>query len=205
MTVARVLGGEKSCTGLSDLGRQQAAALRERFETGSEPNIDALWSSTMPRALETAEIINEGLGNLPITQDADLVEWRPGEADGILFADFRDKYGERDLSGRRHEPISPGGEGSAEFAFRTTRGLERILAEHKGQTVALACHGGVVDVMFRYLLDLPAKGSFYLHTLNTAITEFEIYDSEAKRTPTKLVRYNDSAHLAGLPAETPRD
>ena len=32
VTVERILGGEKSCTGLSDLGRAQACALRDRLE-----------------------------------------------------------------------------------------------------------------------------------------------------------------------------
>ena len=31
VTVQRILGGEKSCTGLSELGQQQATALRDRL------------------------------------------------------------------------------------------------------------------------------------------------------------------------------
>lgn len=204
MTVNRVMGGEEACEGLSPLGRQQAERLRDRFASGSEPAVDALWSSTMPRAEETAQIIAPGLGDLPITRDPDLVEWRPGEADGLLFVDYREKYGPRDLYGRPWTPLAPGGESKTEFQFRTTRGFERILEQHRGQTVAVACHGGVVDIAFRYFLDLPRKGAFHLHTLNTSITEFVVDDFGDERGPWRLARYNDSAHLAGLPAETER-
>ena len=60
VTVERILGGEKSCTGLSDLGRAQARALRDRLEKESI-EVDRLYASTMPRAIETAEIIQPSL------------------------------------------------------------------------------------------------------------------------------------------------
>jgi probable phosphoglycerate mutase len=41
-------------------------------------------------------------------------------------------------------------------------------------------------------------GSFEIHTVNTSITELVL----TERNRWKLVRYNDSAHLAGLPATT---
>jgi len=56
VTVNRVLGGIKSCTGLSDLGKQQAAALHDRWIDGENPGATVLYASTLPRAIETAEI-----------------------------------------------------------------------------------------------------------------------------------------------------
>lgn len=44
--------------GLSDLGRQQATALGKCLK---DKNLNALFSSDRPRALETAEIVGEGL------------------------------------------------------------------------------------------------------------------------------------------------
>ena len=40
--------------------------------------------------------------------------------------------------------------------------------------------------------------SFQIHTLNTSITELEL----VKPNLWRLNRYNDTAHLAGLPAST---
>ncbi len=78
--------------------------------------------------------------------------------------------------------------------------LYDVLQQHVGRTVVVACHGGVVDATFRQLLRAPSTGNFQLHTLNTAITELRVTPSR----PWQLLRYNDAAHLAGLPAETPR-
>ena len=64
----------------------------------------------------------------------------------------------------------------------------------------VVCHGGVVDVAFRSLLGLPITGGFELHTVNTSLTELV----QTRPGRWRLARYNDAAHLAGLPAETPR-
>ena len=81
VTVERILGGEKSCTGLSDLGRAQASALRDRLEKETI-EVDWLYASTMPRAIETAEIIQPALNVKELLTEKELVEHRPGEADG---------------------------------------------------------------------------------------------------------------------------
>jgi len=53
---------------------------------------------------------------------------------------------------------------------------------------------------FRHALHAPTIGMFDLWTINTSITEFVVTTPGRWR----LVRYNDHAHLAGLPEETPR-
>ena len=57
VTVNRVVGGPRSCIGLSDLGRRQAANLRDRWTQNSEFTPDLVISSAYPRAKETAEIV----------------------------------------------------------------------------------------------------------------------------------------------------
>ena len=76
VTVERILGGEKSCTGLSDLGRAQASALRDRLEKETI-EVDWLYASTMPRAIETAEIIQPALNVKELLTEKELVEHRP--------------------------------------------------------------------------------------------------------------------------------
>jgi probable phosphoglycerate mutase len=49
----------------------------------------------------------------------------------------------------------------------------------------------------RSFLNLPLTGTFELSTLNTSLTEL------VRNAPRwRLIRYNDAAHLEGLPAET---
>ena len=83
---------------------------------------------------------------------------------------------------------------------RAAAAIFRLVKDHADQTIVVVCHGGVIDVAFRVLLNLPLTGGFELATLNTSLTELQHTD----RSRWRLVRYNDAAHLAGLPADTPR-
>jgi probable phosphoglycerate mutase len=198
VTVDRIIGGGLTCSGLSELGRLQTEALRDRLI--SDPiAIDAFGSSTMPRALETAEILQPALAHLDLFEDSDLVEHRPGEADGLPFADYDGKYGAFDLAAEPFRPLAPGGESLAGFHHRAGAALHRVVRENAGQTVLICCHGGVIDVALRSFLGLALIPTFELHTLNTSLTELSKSEG-AKRW--KLVRYNDSAHLVGLRAAT---
>lgn len=212
VTVQQVVGGPLTCSGLSDLGRIQAAALRDRFAAGHEPTIDELWASTMPRAKETAEILNEQLG-LELQIDGDLEERRPGEADGTPWAEFGDRF-EYDHN-NPFSPLSPGGESAVDFAYRVEQAVHRVIeqaaaapqpgdaddATPRERTVLIVCHGGVVDVVFRHLLSTQVHAGFHLWTLNTSLSEFRTRDLTHPKV-WQLVRYNDSAHLAGLPRRT---
>jgi probable phosphoglycerate mutase len=50
----------------------------------------------------------------------------------------------------------------------------------------------------RLALKSPATGGFEIHTLNTSITEIHLIKDNLWR----LIRYNDVAHLVGLPPHT---
>ncbi|HEY3844167.1 MAG TPA: phosphoglycerate mutase family protein, partial [Acidimicrobiales bacterium] len=53
-----VVGGMRGCRGLTELGRAQVLALRERLiRTGELKGAGALYSSTLPRAIETAALL----------------------------------------------------------------------------------------------------------------------------------------------------
>src|SRR5688572_16088982 len=88
-----VVAGEKGCKGLSDLGRRQAETLRNRLErTGELAGTTALYASILPRAVETASVIAPALGGHDIVEDCDLCELHPGEADGMTWDDFRERF-----------------------------------------------------------------------------------------------------------------
>jgi len=198
--VDRIVGGLLSCNGLSAFGRRQAGALRDRLAVTRELDaVDALVASTMPRARETAEIIAPALNDLAVMQDEGLCERHPGEADGMSWDDALEKYRFEDFEDDPGRPVSPGGETWTEFHERVGTTVRRLASEHEGRTVAMACHGGVIDAALRELLALPMVGAFELSTENTSLTELVFIPGRDRRTPRwRLVRYNDAAHLAGL-------
>lgn len=201
VTVSRVIGGPRTCSGLSALGRQQAARLADRLVATEEIAADMLYSSGYPRAVETAEIVASALGR-DVTLDNGFGEHDPGpDCDGMSFLEFIEKYG---VPNWEHDPYGvtfPGGESIAEFDVRVGATLSKVIQRHPGKTVVVVCHGGVIDRVFRALMRHPPTGAFELHASNTSLTEF----MHVAPGRWRLIRYNDAAHLAGLPMSTTRD
>ncbi len=206
VTVQRIIGGHRTCTGLSGLGRRQSQQLARRLDASGELAADALLSSTFARAIETAEIVQASIGVESFEQWEEFGEHDPGpDVDGMSFDDYVARFGTPDWSGDPAVQIFPGGETTAEFHARIRSALDRLVQVYSGKHVVVACHGGVVDAAFRYALDLPVAGGFALHTLNTSLTEFIAPDRiRTSDDAWRLIRYNDTAHLAGLPAATER-
>ena len=192
------IAGHKSCSGLSELGKRQAAALRDRLtRTGELGQVDVLYASLMERAAETARIIAPALGGLDIAQDCGVCEIHPGEeVDGMGWEEFKEKYpwgvGVRDP----YQRWSPGGESWAEFATRTGTRLTELAVEHEGQTVVIACHGGVIESSFS-TFGRTGMRQLSMQAENTSMTEWQ---RTSPTDPWVLVRYNDAAHLADLPS-----
>lgn len=210
VTVERVIGGARSCSGLSPLGREQSRRLQERLERTGELAGARLVSSHFERAIETARIIapgvDEGIDADAIEQIVGFGEHDPGpDLDGVTFDDYVERFGVPDWDGDPDVEIFPGGETTAQFHRRVHAALDELLGGLRSDgttddTVVIACHGGVVDATFRRLLGMPVTGSFELHTVNTSITEF----ASTPGGNWRVVRYNDAAHLEGLPVATPR-
>jgi probable phosphoglycerate mutase len=198
-TVARVIGGPRTCTGLSDLGREQAERLRDRWKVSGEVDADVLLCSQYARARETAEILAPALGNLEVIEDPGFGEHDPGpDCDGMAFDDYVARYGTGFWEGDPFGTSFPGGETIAAFQFRVGQAIRRTIDTYADKTVVISCHGGVVDAALRLALKAPATGAFEIRTLNTSITELHLVKDYLWR----LIRYNDTGHLVGLPTET---
>jgi probable phosphoglycerate mutase len=203
-TVERRLAGSATCSGLSPLGVAQSERLRDRFASGYERPIDLLVTSPLPRAAETAAVLAPVLGLEPRVDPA-WEEHRPGVADGMAFDEVVARYGpppvEHDLDHRWW----PEAETLGELRQRVLGALDRVLVEGAGRTTLVTCHGGVIDVVFRHLLGLPPVAPLDLWTINTSLTEFACLRPAGGTVGRwRLVRYNDAAHLAGLPADSRR-
>jgi 2,3-bisphosphoglycerate-dependent phosphoglycerate mutase len=205
VTVRRVIGGHRTCDGLSPLGVLQTERLAARWAGSDEMVADVLISSHFPRARQTAEILRPALGLDAVEIDPAFGEHDPGpDIDGLSFDAYVERYGMPDWNGDPHIEIFPGGETTAEFHLRVGASITRLVRARENSSIVIVCHGGVIDAVFRQLTRSPSTGGFDLLTLNTSITEFLGPVPESTSGNWKLTRYNDAAHLAGLPASTPR-
>ena len=148
---------------------QARNAMRDRLAQTDEIRASVLYASCFPRAIQTAEIIAPALG-VPVIEEPGFGEHDPGpECDGLTFNDFVERYGMPDWESDPHAVSFPGGETVAEFHHRVGATLSRVVHEHRGNDIVVACHGGVIDAAFRGLLRLPAHGAFELQTTNTYV------------------------------------
>ena len=189
------IAGPTGCRGLTSLGRQQAEALRDHLATSGAVRADVLLASVLPRAIETAGIIGPGLGLEIAARDCDLCEFHTGEADGVDWSDYNDRYGSYDMEAEPDRVFAPGGDSWNSFHDRVHRTLDRLAREQAGQTVVAVCHAGVIIASMRLLLGIvdPAT-SAHLRPTNTGLTEWEHDESEDRWL---LRAYNDAGHLVG--------
>lgn len=200
-SVARSIGGPRTCSGLSELGRQQCERLATRLAETGELAGAALYASHYPRAIETAEILAPALGGVAVHVDDRFGEHDPGpDCDGLTFADFIERHGMPDWETDPYAVTFPGGETIAELHHRVGVGLSELTQRHAGGTIVVCCHGGVVNAVLRLALRAPIVGDFEVFTTNASITELVLIRPGRWR----LQRYNDAGHLTDLPLATSR-
>lgn len=180
---------------LAEEGRAQAVLLADRLKGY---RIDALYSSHLIRAVQTAEIISQAL-KLPINIRENLQEISFGLLTGQTeeyimehFSDFKkEQY-------QLLEDIPyPGGENGSSVYQRAMPVIQEILQSGK-KKVAIVTHGGVIRVLLAALFGRSQAERFLFGVAleNTGITHL-IYQPEINRF--YLERFNDHAHLEGHP------
>jgi probable phosphoglycerate mutase len=188
--VTRVVAGPKGCTGLTDLGREQATRLAPRLAHIAP---DVVTASVLRRAVETAEVVATSLGWAPPTEDCGLCEVHVGECDGEPVDDVvaRNGYPTHDT------PLSPGGETIREFGTRVVQAMDRLASDHREQTTVVFTHGGFISAACYWFLRIPwlSGQPFHFDPVYTSITELVREEPDG---PWLLHRYNDHAHLEGL-------
>jgi uncharacterized phosphatase len=148
---------------LNDTGRQQA---RDAVATLADGGWQAIVSSPLSRARETAQIIADGLGiELGPAYD-ELVERDYGEAEGV-----RDDEAERRWPGK----TAPGVESLDSVVARGRAALSRIAEDYADEDVLVVCHGTLI----RYTLASLA-GRSLPEIRNGSVATFAL-DGEAWR------------------------
>lgn len=193
------LSGIETCGGLTEKGRAQAEALRDRLLRTDELRPDVVFTSVMARAVQTAEIAAPSWSGVPVEQLRDLSERLPGECEGMDHDQYREKYG-RGPYDDFAAAMSPGGETLDDFLGRVRNVVDEIAQRCAGQTAVLVCHGGVIISGAAHLAgeDLTVRALRWAPPSHTSITEWVRWDGGGPYSGTgawMLERYNDAGHL----------
>jgi len=155
---------------LSDKGRAQAR--RVAVALADKP-LDAIYSSPLSRALDTAKAV-AAEHSMDIQVMDDLQEINVGEWSGKTWAEIREMWPELEKNWREDPYTSgppPGGEDYQDFQVRCINALDTIAAQHTdSELVAIVCHGGVIRAVMRELLKLPGQSRGRIYSLNCSIT-----------------------------------
>lgn len=173
---------------LSAVGVRQAAAAARAIAVAAP---SALYSSDLGRARQTAEAIGRRCA-LSVRLAPELRERRYGVFEGLTYGEAQARHPEAyaAFAARRPEVPLPGGESLEDFRARVVTRLAALAAAHPGETVVVVTHGGVLDLINRFVRGLPLSTPRDFEIPNTALN-WVLHGVDGWH----LERWADTAHL----------
>ena len=172
---------------LSESGLRQAEHLAQYLS--SEP-IDAVYSSPMRRARQTAAPVAAALG-LDVVIEAGIAEFDQNSPEYIPVEELKAANDPRWIA--MVEGTWESDETDTEFRARTIGSIESIIERHPGQRVIAACHGGVINLYLGHVLGLSAVTRGFFYPNYTSIHRVAAASSGER----SIVTVNETTHLRG--------
>ena len=176
---------------LSPRGEAQAA----RLAAGLAPTrFDAIYTSPLRRARDTAAACGAALGLAPVALD-DLREVGLGDWEGLTMTTVLAQDGERYrrwLEGPVEHPPS-GGEPMVSLAGRVQAALAGIGAQHPEGRVLVVSHGGAISSALCGWLGQPMNTIWSIRLDNASITRVVLPAGQ-------VLAINETGHLAAVSA-----
>jgi probable phosphoglycerate mutase len=172
---------------LSTAGREQAELLARYLAT---ERLDAVYASPLTRAVETAAPLAAAVG-LEVQLADDVAEWDRNSPEYVPVEELKaanDPRWQAMLDG-----VWESDESETEFHDRVVGAVEGIVADHRGERVAIVCHGGVINVYAAHVLGIELQGPGFFYPNYTSINRVAAASSGERA----IVTLNETAHLRG--------
>lgn len=179
---------------LNAIGLEQARRLARRLAGETAHHI---YASDLMRARQTAEPVSLELG-LATVSDAALREQSFGRVDGMRVDDIKVQYPSAwDEWLRFQEDYGmPEGETTRQFHARVMDAVYRMVAAHRGQTLVVVTHGGVLDMIYRTARSLGLSGPRQSEIPNAGLNRVRVHEGGID-----ILAWADVQHLADLPPQ----
>ncbi|HLH03855.1 MAG TPA: histidine phosphatase family protein [Bryobacteraceae bacterium] len=171
--MGRVLYGRMPGVRLNAAGEEQARRLAAGL--ARDYTIDALISSPMERALETARPIGEALG-CEIRIDEKISEIDVGSWLGRSFEELGKDQDWKNFNRRRSLCSPPGGESMLEVQARAWECVSEYIEAPTVSTAAFVTHGDVIRGLILLLLGMGIDDIHRLEIAPASLTEFVLGD-----------------------------
>ena len=170
---------------LSEDGHAQARLFARYMSTEA---IDALYTSPLKRARQTAQPLAESSGVEALVADG-VAEFDRHSNEYIPVEELKaanDPRWQEMVSGQWSQD-----EDQAEFTDRVITTLEKIVNDHRGGKVLVTCHGGVINEYLAHVLKLETRQFFYPNY--TSIHRI----AASANGHRSILSINETAHLRG--------
>lgn len=147
---------------LNEAGRAQAEELAQRLKN---TKLDAVISSPLKRAYETAEIVNKYHNLRVITGDA----WRERQAEAYIDANSW-----HDLFDFDKNIQIENGESLDDFFTRVYKAIDQLKTDYNEKNVLVVSHGGVQHALYAYANKLSLQGNMRISPMRNC--EYRVYD-----------------------------
>lgn len=177
---------------LSPEGLAQAEHLANYL---SSERIHAVYASPLRRAQQTAAPLAKVQGVEIVTED-DVAEWDRNSNEYVPVEELKAANDPRWQAMLRGE-WNVHEESPDEFNGRCVNAVERLIAQHSGQTIAIVCHGGVINAYLVHVLGLTVNVQGFFYPNYTSIHRV----AAARSGERSIVTINETSHLrnSGLP------
>ena len=137
---------------LAEVGIGQAERLAAWLAVES---IDALYTSPLARAVQTGAPVAQLTGLEPTVVDG-LAEW---DRDSSAYIPIEELQAANDpvwqlLASGHHDDLAELGIDPAAFRERVVSTIDGLAAAHRGERIAVVCHGGVINTYIATVLGL---------------------------------------------------
>lgn len=172
---------------LAPQGHEQAGHLARYLEA---EKIDAIYASPMARARETAAPLAAAL-DMEVLISPGVAEWDQNSPEYVPVEELKA------TNDPRWQAMLAGEWGSDEseddFKARMLDAIETIISDHRGDRVAIVCHGGIINGYLSHVLGLGdvTRGFFYPNY--TSINRVAAASSGER----SIVTVNETSHLRG--------
>lgn len=137
---------------LNEMGRRQAEALAAHY---ASHEFNAIYSSTLLRALETARAVAAVHKHAPLVSLNDLEEMSWGSYEGLnVTAKMREDFNQMREEWRQGnlDFALAGGESARDVQQRAVSALDYIVQKHQGQRVMVVAHGRFLRILLATIL-----------------------------------------------------
>jgi probable phosphoglycerate mutase len=187
LPVRRVLTEGVADPELSEEGHRQAAHLGEYL---ASEHLDAVYASSLRRAQQTAMPVAAGR-DLDIVIEPDVAEY---DRDSSEYVPAEELKANNDPKWKMMvEGGWDGSETQEEFNDRVAGAVEKLISNHRGDRIAIVCHGGVINAYITRILGLPEDNRGFFYPNYTSIHRVAAASSGER----SVVTLNETSHLRG--------